>query len=392
MHRLIALLLFFSSSLSLLAQDSTATANTDAITYDYYVRGEWKALISYGKDALKRHEDFYYLRLRMGIAYYELKSYRPALHQFEKAYAMNPNDELLKEYLYYCYLYTEQFPQALRLANAFSKETAQRTQTAKFKPILFANAEYGMKFASSDSFYKPMNYFSAGLGFHVGRYMTAYNAYSHISQQMYYGTLTQHEYYATLNIPLPRSWSVMPAYHVLNYSFSEIRIPGRTSIAGTPSVYSLAVSKSYKDFVFMAGASYSNINQGKQYQQDISVSWYPLHHNKLMLQAGTILFTNDSNESFKPLPYANIRYRITPKCALSAGAFIPGVRNFSEHNAALANNSFDVTHYRINAGIELPVYKNLGLYALWSYEAKTESYYGKDYSFTTAIGGMKLIF
>ncbi len=41
-------------------------------TYRFYLDGDWWSVISYGEAALKEDIDYYYLRMRMGIAFFEL--------------------------------------------------------------------------------------------------------------------------------------------------------------------------------------------------------------------------------------------------------------------------------------------------------------------------------
>lgn len=40
-------------------------------SYELYTQKKWDELIIVGKEALKNNFDFYYLRVRLGIAYYE---------------------------------------------------------------------------------------------------------------------------------------------------------------------------------------------------------------------------------------------------------------------------------------------------------------------------------
>ena len=91
----------------------------DAQTYALWQKGEWRSIISLGKQALKNDIDFYYLRVRMGIAYYERKNYHMAIHHFEKAYAISQQEAYLKEYLYYSYLFAGRDFEASILLSSF---------------------------------------------------------------------------------------------------------------------------------------------------------------------------------------------------------------------------------------------------------------------------------
>ena len=93
-------------SLFIQSQETISYPIVNIETYNLYLKSDWSALIKTGKRALKNNIDFYYLQVRMGIAYYELKKYRKAIPYFENARKQNSDDELIKEYLYYSYLFS----------------------------------------------------------------------------------------------------------------------------------------------------------------------------------------------------------------------------------------------------------------------------------------------
>ena len=52
------------------AQEGITYRQADSATYASYLAGDWQALINSGKQALDEDIDYFYLRLRMAIAYY----------------------------------------------------------------------------------------------------------------------------------------------------------------------------------------------------------------------------------------------------------------------------------------------------------------------------------
>ncbi len=54
-------------------------------SYRLYSDQKWDSVIFLGKIALKQDMDFYYLRMRMGIARYNQKKYRQASGHFKQA-------------------------------------------------------------------------------------------------------------------------------------------------------------------------------------------------------------------------------------------------------------------------------------------------------------------
>ena len=76
----------------------------DSLTYKLYMDKDFKQLLKAGNDALNSGLDYYYLRMRTGIAAYNLNKYRLATKHFEKASAFSDND-VIHEYLYYSSLW-----------------------------------------------------------------------------------------------------------------------------------------------------------------------------------------------------------------------------------------------------------------------------------------------
>ncbi|MFN0203678.1 MAG: hypothetical protein ACKVTZ_19280 [Bacteroidia bacterium] len=95
------LLSFFSAK----AQVSSKI-HYNQLTYNFWLSKSWESLITKGEEALKENVDFYELRYRLGIAYYEKKNYIAASRHFKKAYQEKP-DKYLEEYLFFCFIKSE---------------------------------------------------------------------------------------------------------------------------------------------------------------------------------------------------------------------------------------------------------------------------------------------
>lgn len=122
----------------------------DSLSYQQFLDKDFNRLIKTCRQALKAGIDFYYLRTRLAISYYENRKYGSALNQFLFAYKMNPSDLLLKEYLYYSLIFTlrsdaakilaETFPDSLKnKLNQNTKYQLPNTRCfAKFETISFS--------------------------------------------------------------------------------------------------------------------------------------------------------------------------------------------------------------------------------------------------------------
>lgn len=85
------------------AQEKMTFKVADSLTYQLYQTGNWDALVRMGKEAISQGFDYYYLRIRLGIAYFSLTQYRLAAVHFEKALEFNSNDKISLQYLQQCY-------------------------------------------------------------------------------------------------------------------------------------------------------------------------------------------------------------------------------------------------------------------------------------------------
>ena len=116
----ILILLFSIFITTVYGQQPMTYSYADSMTYARYFRKDYKKLQKTATEALKAGIDFYDLRMRLGISYYEEKRYEKALLHFKKALAMNPANTVVQEYIYYALLFTQRKEDAYDLAETFS--------------------------------------------------------------------------------------------------------------------------------------------------------------------------------------------------------------------------------------------------------------------------------
>lgn len=80
------------SMVSAQTYSNNSFARYDSISYKSFLNGDWGNVISIGKDALKAGHDYYYLRMRLGYAYFYNSNYRHAATHFSKALQFNSFD------------------------------------------------------------------------------------------------------------------------------------------------------------------------------------------------------------------------------------------------------------------------------------------------------------
>ncbi len=245
----------------------------DELTYKYFLEKKWDSVIILGKKALHADIDFYYLRVRMGLAYYEKREYIPAGTHLEKARKFEADDPVIADYLYYSYLFTNQLEEA-RLLQASLPAKAKNVIDAKKGFVDALSFESGYTLSSNnalkdkpslmeaDSIYGETDVYGNYLYEHLGmkfnlsnrigltlayNYLnfskTKYIQYSRIEDHLdgiadsswgqYYHysfprviydtsfryNVNQHEVYASLSWYLNGGIRIMPAFHLIYVSY-----------------------------------------------------------------------------------------------------------------------------------------------------------------------------
>ena len=101
--------ILFVSCLMILVQKSFSQEELDFIkadksTYNAYMEQRWKDVIDTAEMAIAKGFDFYYMRMRAGIACSELKKYRKAIIHYNKALEFNSGDATATNQLYEAYI------------------------------------------------------------------------------------------------------------------------------------------------------------------------------------------------------------------------------------------------------------------------------------------------
>jgi hypothetical protein len=175
-----------------------------------YNENQWASLITFGQKALESGHDYYYLRLRLGIAYFNQTNYLQAIHHFEKALAMNQSDPVLLEYIFLAYELSNRHIEALAVSRLFPQALSQKLAIEKL-PVI-------------DRFGLNGGYiYSNNIEKNERRNLLAKNDSSYAVQD-----LNDDKYFlqVDLGINLTRTLNLILAYSYLNTSkLKQIRVP-----------------------------------------------------------------------------------------------------------------------------------------------------------------------
>ena len=391
------LIVFFSLILSVsFAQDFNEDFQSiDKSTYILYTQKKWDSLIQTGNQALKSGIDYFYLRKRIGIAWYEKENYFKATEHFEKALKFSSSDATVQEYLYYCYIFSNRKKEARVLSTKFNNSLKEKLNTQKNNVFEKVYLETGPTFSNNikqnqiqrpgfnnnTSLGQDLNddkyYVHAGFEVNLSQRISAYFGYSFLSisklkQILFPGIfppgnqnlgpfyndeykLFQNEFYGNLKFYLGSGFSVTSAYHFLNVQYNTIY----PDIYSNPILYdhviyldtsfnnhviSLSISKRVSLFNFGITTSWSNLNNKNQYQLGGLFTWYPKGNLNLYTTTSIVsAWEEDDNRIvFDQLIGGKVAKKLWIEGYVTFGEMV----NYNEKNAFVVHNSGDKIKFR----------------------------------------------
>ena len=81
------LLFFVLISGKTISQDTLNSAIVEQKSYQLYLDKNWSELVKFGNEVVNQGYDYYYLQIRIGIAYFEKKNYSLAENHFKKVFS-----------------------------------------------------------------------------------------------------------------------------------------------------------------------------------------------------------------------------------------------------------------------------------------------------------------
>jgi tetratricopeptide (TPR) repeat protein len=374
-------------------------AEIDSLTYELYMKGSWKELIRKGEKALKQGNDYYYLRMRLGIASYETKDYSRAMRHFRKALEFNSADDTAREYLYFASTFYGRDMEAHNVALEFSASLQNKLSyersvvrslsfnaTGSFlqDPLVIdgysINADQAIDGLQSVT--RNFRFFGASLEHDAGRHLKINHSIGYLSKS--YLLYTQHEnetdltrdarlsqfqYYLSGRILLGSGAYLVPAIHYLN-----VIIPYETTVAGRfgrayrvqqhdfnhDVAASLGLEKYFGKFRPGLSAGYSRINNHPQMQGSFTFSWFPYGNLNLYsvsdITGYAPLSGNETDRGW--IVSQDIGFRVFPGLWVEFGGSIGERENFAGPRAYHIYNDPVVTRERYGVALIAPFYKS----------------------------------
>jgi hypothetical protein len=333
---------------------------------------------------LRHHIDYYYLRMRMGIAWYQKKGYRIAEPHFIRALKFNSSDDVAKEYLYYCYTYSGQYDYAGKLSATFSAALTKKLKTGYLKPIDVLYVDAGEKLSSDTAQYHNAFFCNAEAYSRLSKSISLFESYTYYNQTADWGTLQQNDLYVKAFIPFSHKWLLTPAVHLLYvvalpYYFNSVQYAA-----------SVECKRSFDLEDIGASFSYSDIANSTQLQETVFLTYFPFGNNKLSIKA-TLLLQEDSVVDRQSAAWADVNFKPVSKVTLSAGYYRGNAVYINQSDAYLVDNAVTLTTSKFYAEAAFDVNKHFNIYALYQYENTSDIFANIPFHYTTVMIGSKIL-
>ncbi len=383
-------------------QEKPDFSKSDSITYRLYLEGDWKELVRQGNHALKYGYDYYYLRMRTGIAYFEMKNYRRAARHFKKALEFNMQDPMASEYLYYSMKWSGRTSEAVALAKKFNSQLKDKIN---YKESLFIESisldylhQENPETMHQDDFttdidpvengYQSvtasLDYFGLGMGHRLSPVFSLFHAYSYLNKNNFFliqdqglrayesrQEINQHQYYISGSFTTCKGYLIQPFFHFIRVSYpvvSEIstgQAPNNRIISANASENQFlaggSLSRSLGCFDLCIGASYAEMNSRQQMQGNFSGTWYPMGNLYLYITSrftGISEHHSTTSREFRFMYSQKIGFRTFNFLWIEFHGSAGEIMNYHLYNGLVVFNSGDITNKRLGMNFLVPVKAN----------------------------------
>jgi len=215
MHRIKFILPLLLLVTNLFAQDSYQ--EVDNKSYQLYMDKNWQELSRYGQSASEKGYDYYYLNVRTGIAFFELKDFENAKTYFEKALQNSSASIFVQEYLFWCYYNLQQETEAHQIYKSLPDSVQKRMDYKKSRPVDYIYLEGGTKFSANKEAADNLLYGRVGLNHQFSLRFSIYHQYSYMEQKAIWGDMKQSQYLLLPSVNLGKKWIISTGFNYSKY-------------------------------------------------------------------------------------------------------------------------------------------------------------------------------
>jgi len=408
-------------------QDTINSNTVEKRSYDLYMAKNWHALEEYGRVAIEHGIDYYYLRMRLGMAYYEGHNYLKAEDNFRKALTFNSGDANAMEYIYYCMIFTGRYEEARFYSKSFNEAVKEEVKVNTLPCIDAITLESGVEISDSNKSFGNLYYAQLGLEHYIGNRLSLFHAFKYSTQVSYivalpnakdstapkknYSQLMEYEYYLKATIPFANKWVVSPAVHWLGVESNDTSIhpplpppphppKGYRPIPGSKYdstffsnywVASVSAEKRMSCFHLLFTLTLAHVDSNTSVQEQLSLDYSPFGNRNLILGIGILPHTQNgfSSNYMAVNPYLQIRP--AKNLTISASYLANQGFNVIQYDGYSVDNIHDLTTSVWSATAEYqfaPVFSFYATYQLINEENTNKNF---TYNYTLLAAGIKIL-
>ncbi len=402
---------------SVCAQQDLDLSIVNEKTLVFFNSKQWEELKDIGEESLKQDIDFFTLRYRLGVAYFETKNYFKAIHHFNKGKDFNSQDPYTLEYLYYSYLYAGRKDDALLLTKSMSEQSIKNLDIKKSEPIDFLYFEGGIKISDTSSI-SNASYFTIGIGSQLNQKIRMYNSFSFMKQDFVGYAYNQYGYVNHLNFTIKNGWSIIPSINVIRQKgtiIEELAPPLSVETDQSQNVvnFYLGLSKSHKRWVFNPSVSIASIkNKSSKLSTDIpppgqapsiidsihrfanfqigeEISFVPAIWKGRLLLKVSAYYINGDGASYGQITGGSQLF-FHPKFNMDISYTYNSAPNFHANQNTTYYNEFFETNHAVKILNSIYFSKKVSAYLLYKLDIKNNSTF--NFNYNTIVGGLKVNF
>lgn len=418
--------LILLSPVKINAQDDLSIDSLDKKMEELFVNKKWNEIISLGKKALAVNIETYFLRVRLGIAYYQTKKYFDAIPNFEKAIDIAyPEPEVLR-FLYYSYVITGRMEDA-----NYTYFLMPESEKIKIKPLenSFVNDLiiesglgisndydknssidldgtdniYGEQILSGNNFFVNGGIRQLPLKWLGILYDYTYMKTDREKQIQFNNTKNsdsysqiQNQFYNKFDIRAAKGLVISPAGRYIkledntiysNYDSASYTYNPNTMAYDSVEYYytlfnqqnisdnfvlSVAVFKYISIFKFEVNGSFSYLNNNHQSQYGLSFKSFP--YGKVNFYTNTDLVLHNQNKVSNIIFTQLFGGEIYKNLWLEGFGTYGNMSNYNEQNGYIVYNNPDVINYKFGAELKYYFPINLTVSILYQFQERTKNY------------------
>lgn len=395
------------------AQNDFSKDSVDKKSAILFQNKKWDELISFGNTALKRNAETYFLRVRLGMAYFEKENYFNAIPEFERAIEIGYQDENVLEYLYNSYLKTGRTEDAAFIFSSFSESGKNRIRPLNnsFAENIFTGIEY--EFSNDESrnantdldgdqnkygeqtILRNSVLVTAGLNQLPFDRMSIFYDYTYINSGKTKIIMRnseklnddyqeiQNRFYNRFDILAANGLVISPAGHYISKKYNTLFAGIADSTLSDISVsekendnenfiLSISASKFYSIYKFTLSGSFSYLNEFHQSQLGLSFLMYPLRKTSFYTNTSAVL--HSENKISNLIVSQSIGIKAGKRIYIEASASAGVMKNYNEQNGYTVYNTGDVIKSKFGISLDFSLLKNLNINIGYSFRQSEKNY------------------